>query len=268
MCRCDNGHDSPYPGRIERDNIKFRSVNYLSLDIDYIDMDRLEIAQDILKLNILGKEYEMDYVRSSRTQYSSSKDEDTKKAAYRDMYRTADKKVVVRYRPGINEISDYHFYGTLGKDYQIPSVALTEQEVADMALDYLTQVYGEEYMSEYAFRSCTLLTGKEAYYSLNFVRKINDWDSGDIIIVSLYPDGTLMSFSLPYIGIYDNVEQNISKEAVEKAYKFMKETIEDETLTIQEDKIDIYVDYNGDYYLKVHVATCAEGYYINLNYFE
>ena len=90
---------------------------------------------------------------------------------------------------------------------------------------------------------------------------------------SLFAPLTLHSMSFSCMGIYDKTQEVVSKESIEKAYEFLKETIEDERLTVKEGSTKVFMNYDGSYYLKVSFTVkdksyATLGYYVKLDEFK
>ena len=256
---------------LERENATFKSSALLSLDMSLpsaqTQIDKPDTTPSKMTFNFFGTEYEVEHKKTYRCAISVANDEKLKKISMFDVFSSDD--LFIHYRSNTDDIIYISFDNLL--DY-VPKESLSEEELITIVQNKLGETYGEEYIENYEFESCQRHT-KYEYYYVKLARYIHGYRSGDFIKVAIYPDGTLLSWSFNHKGIYDDVEANVSKEAIDKAYKYMKETIEDERLTLIEGMTKIWVNYDGEYYLQV----CAKPqdkpyaelyYYANLNQFN
>ena len=101
-----------------------------------------------------------------------------------------------------DENSRLIYYQQLDTPTEIPSENwLTEAQLRDKAEEYLkTRVPLEQYVyiktSDYPYRY-----QKSFYYE----RVINGYSSFDLILITVYYDGTISSFTAPRVGIFDDV---------------------------------------------------------------
>jgi len=64
-------------------------------------------------------------------------------------------------------------------------------------------------------------------------------------------------------------DPSITNEKIQKAYEFLKNNLPSEVMTALEDSVEIVVNYDGDYYLKIevslkHFSNYTIGFYVNL----
>lgn len=278
VTRDPNVTQSDVSAYLERDNARFKK-SFLLTDIGNLQaiqvIGQTNINPEHLEIDLFGVKYVLEYSSSYRLPLSETVDDDLKKNAFYDVYRTVNNKVEIYYRPYTNEIIRYVFNGIEGTDYKVPIIALTEDELVQKSIAYISQMYGAEYPDNYVYRGFTpinnLTNNKE--YDLIFERLVHGYGSGDTIRINLFPDGTLHSMSFSCMGIYDKTQEVVSKESIEKAYEFLKETIEDERLTVKEGSTKVFMNYDGSYYLKVSFTVkdksyATLGYYVKLDEFK
>ena len=127
-------------------------------------------------------------------------------------------------------------------------------KVKEKAEEYLKDLVGEEKMFQYQFTI--------EYNQVYFYRYINGHQTNEVVFMSLLSDGSLYSYDLFNIGLYDGISDfSFDEEKAENVIKdIVKEHYQDKQYNIQ--KIDIQVQMlpNGQmaYNYVITTAFCVE----------
>ena len=243
-----------------------KSVDLLNFKIHAVkQVEKASTVSDTMKFTICGKEYEVNHKFAYRLPIISSEKEYLKNLAESNLYKSDD--IIIEYRSSTNEILNFTRYD-INTSYK-PTKYVSEAEIQNTVINFLNDLYGDDYMKDYELSFCELDSSK-GIYSVEYMRNIHGFTSDNYVYVSLYADGIIRSLIFKNKGIYDRIESEVSKKTFDKAYNYMIELLNNADLEAFEDDIDVIVDSKGDCFLKFVVPSgnSLNRYYVNLNQFQ
>lgn len=129
-------------------------------------------------------------------------------------------------------------------------------EVKEIAEEHLKDLVGEERVSQYQFTI--------EYDQIYFYRYINGHQTNEVVFMSLLADGSLYSYDLFNIGLYDDISDfSFDEEKAENMIREkVKECYQDKQYSIQKTKIQIQMLPNGQmaYNYIITTAFCVKQY--------
>jgi len=124
-------------------------------------------------------------------------------------------------------------------------------------------------MDNYTLVSHAPVPNRGTYLGL-FRRYIHGYASEDFIKIEINPDGSIVAFSFPNKGIYDNVKNEVTKETIDKAYNYIFDIFKEKNPNINQNDACVFVNCDGSIYLRMQISIGdnLNRYYLNLDQFK
>ncbi len=244
-------------------SLHFASASDLKLSIDMHESEKMiEDAEKNKSIAFQNQSFEATYVRSKVLPTQNSKQSTLQKNSLVDEYQK-DKKTI-QFRHSTGEMIGYY-----EGDKSIRSVSgdLTLEEAEALAAQLLTELYGKDVLDEYTLGETQRI---QSYWRVTYTRYLFGYPTEDEIRVHFNLKGELIFLKATYMGNYQHLEDEISKEHVEYAEELLRSSISS-SWTVA-DYHRLVLDADGNCYVKLLAArkTCVvtgsgAEFYINVN---
>lgn len=250
--------------KVQYVNSKLEKFNYAAVPIE---LEKNTDAEPTRTFTLGDQTYTFHYCRSYGDTWMNSDLSHLKQISILDEYETDQEQgdyISIRWIRGTNMISDYLNYTAC----KVDSGDFSTDQATLQAEKDLVELYGKKFASRYTLESVSVdpTFGTSIFVSYRYM--INDYISGDGILLAYNLRGELESLSAYGIGIFSHVTEQLTAERLEKAETVLKASIPDQ---VEQSEAMIVLDKEGVPYLQIngtYVYSSGEKritqYYINI----
>lgn len=201
-------------------------------------------------LEVLGKEYRMQYLNTQTSEALSSKKDDS---AIFDEYK--DEDIYGRFTVVNRKTGNIALLITEEDDKSPIGATISEEEARDIVQDIIISIYGQDIADKYQF---SRVVHGETADAVIFVKYVHGIPTNDEISVDLSHDGRLLTIRAYMLGAYDNMEDEVSESDIESAKEFLLSHVNEKVTVSDNYQIKLHAD--GKYYLCVSANMPREDY--------